>query len=70
MTMALTRPRSSPLSFPALRQVPLRRPVLRLVGGRAGWPAERTEALPRPLATPQVVAPVEEYDAERWDGLS
>lgn len=69
MTMALTLPRATPLCLPPLRQAPLRRPVLRLAGGRADWPAER-EPLPRPQATPQVVAPVDEYDAERWDGLS
>ena len=77
MTMALTLPRAAPMSFPPLRQAPLRRPVLRLVGSRADWPAERA-ALPRPQAAPHpaphaappVAAPVDEYDAERWDGLS
>ena len=63
---------SAALRLPPLQQPAARRPHLRLVGGREEWaPPLRLPRPPRPHPAPATPPlPLDQEDAERWDGLS
>ena len=76
MSRALTLPAAFAPRASLLQQPPLRRPILRLVGGRNDWPQDARPhdgpalRLHPPQNAPGACDPLAQEDAERWDGLS
>ena len=71
MSRALSLPAAWATRASLLQQPPLRRPILRLVGGRNEWPHDAPALrLHPPRNAPGACEPLAEEDAERWDGLS